>query len=124
MDQVINRDMWWLILVEKIGFKGHLQNMDIVYDLFSNRGVPLRARISLQFVSHVSKETMELKNYNQSPDMSHIFTIREGDSLPLMSEDVYNDSKYFLHIAELNELTNFRNLEVGAKLLFPPLINK
>lgn len=108
----------------QFGFKGHLQNMDIVYDLFGGDGKPLRARVSLQFVSHIDKETVQRESNNQSPDMSHVFTIREGDSLPLMSEEVYNDSQYFLHVAEINELTNFRNLKVGEQLLFPPLINE
>ena len=53
--------------------------------------------------------------------MSHAFTIREGDSLPLLCKEVYGKMDYYLQVAEHNGLTNFRELEVGSTIELPPL---
>ena len=38
-----------------------------------------------------------------------------------MSKKIYGDSKYYLEVARVNQLTNFRKLTPGQELLFPPL---
>ena len=47
--------------------------------------------------------------------------VKAGDNLPAMCRDIYGDASYYLQVAEINELTDFRNLSPGAKLLFPRL---
>ena len=103
------------------GFKGHLQDMTIEYDLFSSDGKALRANVNLSFVGHEDFEAAQRSANNQSPDMSHVNLVRDSDALPLMCNEIYDDMKYYVQIAELNGLTNFRNLKVGDRLLFPPL---
>lgn len=103
------------------GFKGHLQQLSISYNLFKIDGTPVRADISMSFVGHEDFEAAVRSANNQSPDMSHVNLIREGDALPLICDEIYDDMKYYVQIAELNGLTNFRNLKVGDNILFPPL---
>jgi nucleoid-associated protein YgaU len=56
-----------------------------------------------------------------SPDLTHVKTIRMGDELFLMCQEVYKSPKYYLQVAEKNNILNFRKLKQGDKLLFPPL---
>ncbi|MGK0365690.1 MAG: hypothetical protein ACI85O_002756 [Saprospiraceae bacterium] len=103
------------------GFKGHLQSMKIEYGLFDPSGKPIRATVNISLVGHEDFEAAQRSANNQSPDMSHVNLIRDSDALPLMCNEIYDDMKYYVQIAELNELTNFRNLKIGDRLLFPPL---
>uniref|UniRef100_A0AAU6WLI4 LysM domain-containing protein n=1 Tax=Chryseobacterium endophyticum TaxID=1854762 RepID=A0AAU6WLI4_9FLAO len=56
-----------------------------------------------------------------SPDLTHKRTIQDGDTLPLMTERIYGDSKYYLEVAKVNNLINFRQLVPGEELYFPPI---
>ena len=56
-----------------------------------------------------------------SPDMSHLIEIKEGDNLPLMCEDIYGDSSFYLQVAAANDIVDFRNLVPGQQILFPRL---
>lgn len=102
-------------------FCGRLDNCDIDYTLFQSDGVPLRAKVNLSVRSTIS-EAKEAKVANrQSPDLTHIVIVKEGDTLPLLCYRIYNDSSYYLKVAQVNNLLNFRNLTPGLRLIFPPL---
>jgi nucleoid-associated protein YgaU len=58
-----------------------------------------------------------------SADLTHARIVKEGETLPLISEKVYGDSKYYMEIARFNGLKNFRNIAAGTELILPP-INK
>jgi len=47
--------------------------------------------------------------------------VKEGDKLPLMTFRIYGDSRYYLEVAKINNITNFRKLMVGSKIFFPPI---
>jgi nucleoid-associated protein YgaU len=57
----------------------------------------------------------------KSPDLTHIRIVREGDTLPGLCEDIYNDPAYYLEVARFNRLGSFRNLEIGSEIYFPQL---
>jgi hypothetical protein len=44
-----------------------------------------------------------------------------GDTLPLLCFQIYQESKYYVEVARINRLDDFRNLEPGRQILFPPL---
>lgn len=94
-----------------------LETMDIDYKLYDSTGAPYHAEVACKFISAAEVSITG----NQSPDMTHGFTIREGDSLPNLCMQVYGDMRYYMAVAEHNKLTNFRELEVGAVLEFPPI---
>jgi len=89
---------------------------NIEFLLFDINGHTLRAKVHLSLKAYV-----DLQSKKSSPDMSHAFTIREGDSLPMLCKEVYGNMNYYLQVAEHNGLTNFRELEVGSTVEFPPL---
>ena len=104
-------------------FKGTLTEMGITFKLFKADGTPLRAVASAKFKGFVEDNLRIAKENNSSPDLTHVRIVKEGDTLPLMAFRIYGDSKYYLEVAKVNEITNFRKLNVGQKIYFPP-INK
>ncbi len=102
-------------------FFGRLESMSIDYTLFKPSGEPLRARIKLQFSSFLSKEEEALQANRSSPDLSHYVEVQAGDTLPLLCHRIYKDSAYYLAVAKVNNLANFRDLKPGTRLHFPPL---
>jgi hypothetical protein len=99
--------------------KCKMKNFDVDYTLFNTDGLPIRAIITAHFKEHLDLGTM-LEGLN-SPDMSHFTEVRKGDSLPLMCENIYGAPHYYLQVAEVNGIIDFRNLTPGQKILFPRL---
>jgi hypothetical protein len=102
-------------------FDGRLNSMNIDYTMFKPDGDPLRAKVSLSFLGSMDKDTEGRKKGLSSPDLSHLRTVFEGDTLPLMCERIYGDSSMYLKVAQVNKLVNFRYLEPGTEILFPPI---
>lgn len=109
------------VLWGSLQFDCRLVSMDIEYLLFSPSGIPLRAKLAPKFTQYLSPEKIALKAKKSSPDLTHSRTVIAGDSLPLMCYRIYGDSKYYIAIARENGLTDFRNLEPGRQVFFPPL---
>ncbi|PXY39326.1 hypothetical protein DMB65_18400 [Flavobacterium cheongpyeongense] len=102
-------------------FKGALTEMDVEFKLFKPDGTPIRAIAKAKFQGFVEDNLRAAKENNKSPDLTHYRTVKEGDTLPLMSFTIYGDSKYYLEVARINNIINFRKLKTGQKLFFPPL---
>lgn len=102
-------------------FKGMLLNMSIEYKLFTPDGIPLRAAVSANFKGTVEENLRVALENNNSPDLTHVRVVKEGDTLPLMTFRIYGDSKYYLEVARANNLSNFRRLKPGQKINFPPI---
>jgi nucleoid-associated protein YgaU len=64
---------------------------------------------------------MLTKQGRQSPDVSHMVEVMEGDTLPSLCKKIYDNPNYYVEIAKINQLKSVRNLKVGQKLYFPPL---
>lgn len=102
-------------------FKGSLTEMDIEFKIFKPDGTPIRAIAKGKFQGFVEDNLRVAKENNQSPDLTHQRIVKAGDTLPLMSYKIYGDSKYYIDVARINNITNFRKLKIGQKIFFPPL---
>lgn len=102
-------------------FYARIESMKIAYTLFKSDGTPLRAKVDLSFSVYKTQKEIQKEANRQSPDLTHLVEVRQGDSLPLLCHKIYKDSSYYLDIARLNHLTNFRSLKPGSVLQFPPL---
>lgn len=102
-------------------FKGVLTEMDITFKLFSPDGKPLRATANAKFNGFIEDNLRVAIENNSSPDLTHVRTVKEGDTLPLMTHRIYGSPRYYLEIAKANKITNFRKLRVGQKIFFPPI---
>lgn len=100
---------------------GEFKSANIQYKLFKPNGTPLRALITCSFVEKLKNEEREAEERNSSPDLTHIRVVKEGDTLPAMSYGIYGDLQYYLKIAKVNKLNDFRNLQPGTKIFFPPI---
>jgi len=102
-------------------FYGRLESMSTQHTLFKPDGMPLRAKVSMGFIGFMSKEEGSLVANQSSPDRSHRVLVKEGDTLPMLCNDIYGDPWYYKDVARFNKLTDFRRLTPGVKLHFPPL---
>ena len=102
-------------------FFGRLESMTVDYTLFKPSGEPLRARVEMTFRGFMSSEEKVLRANNSSPDLSHLIQFKAGDTLPMLCYRVYKDSSYYIEVARINKLSNFRDIKPGTKLHFPPL---
>ncbi len=98
-----------------------LKSASIAYKLFKPDGVPLRAVVTANFTDSSDDETRVALAQDASPDLTHQRIVKAGDSLPLLCYQIYRDSSYYLDVARANNLDDFRNLEPGTRLYFPPL---
>ncbi len=110
-----------IIIWGEFEFKGVLTEFTIDYKLFNNDGTPLRAIGKATFAGAVSKELAARTVKTSSPDLTHKRIVQDGDTLPLMTERIYGDSKYYLEVAKVNGLVNFRQLKPGSEVYFPPI---
>jgi hypothetical protein len=102
-------------------FDGCLKNVSIQYKLFNQEGLPLRALLTATFVESIPPKKEDAQKTPSSADLTHVRTVKEGDTLPSMTLEIYGDFKYYLEVAKVNGLQNFRDLVPGQKLFFPPL---
>jgi LysM repeat protein len=102
-------------------FKGILSELTIEYKLFNNEGMALRAIGKAKFSESISQKLEAETKKTNSPDLTHKRTVKAGDTLPLMTQSIYGDSKYYLEVAKVNGLINFRQLTPGQELFFPPI---
>jgi len=97
-----------------------LKNASLQYKLFKANGTPLRVIISATFIEALSNEIQEAEHPVKSPDLTHVRVVKEGDTLPAMTYKIYGDFKYYMEVARVNQLQDFRNLLPGSKIYFPP----
>lgn len=107
-----------------LSFDCALTSVSYEFKLFKPDGTPLRAQATCAFQHALTDCERELTEANRSADLNHLREIREGDRLPLLSHEVYGDSKHYLAVARHNKVVNFRRLKPGARLAMPRLENK
>jgi Contractile injection system tube protein len=98
-----------------------LKSASIAYKLFKPNGVPLRAVITATFTENSDDQTRVAQARDRSPDLTHLRVVKAGDNLPAMCFRIYGDPRYYLEVARANRLDNFRTLEPGSRICFPPL---
>jgi hypothetical protein len=102
-------------------FNCRLKELSLSYTLFKPDGTPLRARADVSFVGYTDEEELAKKAKKSSPDLTHVVTVKAGDTLPLLCWQLYGSSDPYISVARFNRLTGFRELKVGTQLVFPPL---
>jgi hypothetical protein len=97
-----------------------LTSSTVTYTMFDMFGLPIRAKISASFTERTTN-LGNILNMLSSPDLTHSVQVKEGDLLPLLTNQVYKDQRYYLQVAKVNKLKNFRKLQAGSTLVFPPI---
>lgn len=102
-------------------FKGRAIELSITYKLFNPDGRPIRAVAKAKFKGSIEEKKRAAKEDKTSPDLTHHYRVKAGDNLPLLCYRIYGDPQYYLKVAEANGLSNFRILDPGTNLVFPPI---
>ncbi len=105
----------------KWSFTGRFSSADITYTAFDRSGEPLRAKIDVTFLTDEALKKRLKKENKSSPDLTHSRLVHAGDTLPLLTRQIYGSPERYLDVARYNGLDDFRVLEPGRTLLFPPL---
>lgn len=110
-----------LMKYKNLDFIYRLESLTVNYTLFSTTGIPLRAKLSCSFLGDMSLTESKKLAGKSSPDLTHLITVKAGDSLPNLCKEIYGKPEMYHHIARFNKLSNFRKLEPGQQLEFPPI---
>ena len=102
-------------------FKGSCSALNINFKLFNPDGTPIRAICKVTLKQATDEELRVIEQNDRSPDLTHYRTVQKGDTLPLMCHKIYGNSSYYIQVAMVNRLQNFRSLEVGSNIFFPPI---
>lgn len=107
-----------------LSYSGRLYTLTVKNTLFNSEGEPIRASVKITVIFYEAPKTQKKKAGKSSPDLTHLITVKAGDTLPLLCLKVYNSAMYCADVARINNLTGFRNIEPGTQLYFPPLSNE
>jgi len=110
-----------LVWGENSIFKGRVTEVSINHKLFKPDGTPVRATATVKFRSSIEEEKRAAQENRSSPDLTHIRKVKFGDTLPQMCYRIYGDPKYYLQVAAVNSISNFRQLKPGTDIFFPPI---
>lgn len=123
-DGTIHEPPFLKVIWGSLSYKGRLKTLDIEYTLFNAEAQPMRAKVKLDIVKYVAQKTQNKEKNKSSPDLSHLVTVKAGDTLPLICLEIYKSAAYCTEVARVNNLTGFRNITPGMQLLFPPLADE
>lgn len=105
----------------EFSFKGQIKDLSFTYTAYTRDGKPLQATAKVSFIEVLNIKTRLSEENKSSPDLTHIITIKEGDTLPGLCYGIYGDPSYYLAVAEANGINNFRKLKAGDRVILPPL---
>lgn len=108
--------LWGTIYIECV-----IVSLSVNYYLFDPQGSPLRAKLTCGFLERIGSGKGGRQSRLESPDLTKVITIKEGDTLDLIADNYYDDPAWYLAIAKANKLKNFRKLVPGSRLVLPPL---
>ncbi len=120
-DGEIHRPKYLKLLWGELSFNCVLKDLQIDYTLFKPDGTALRALLKATFSEVIEDELRARKMRTNSPDLTHVRYVKEGDTLPLMTFRIYGTPDLYLEVARYNGITSFRKLTPNMKILFPPI---
>lgn len=103
-------------------FEGRAEKATVTHKLFDTNGYPIRSTVNCTFKTHKSLDQQAKEVKKESPDLTKRKLVGEADTLPLMSNTAYKNPQFYLELARVNRVNNFRRLTVGQKLVFPPVL--
>ena len=101
----------------KDSYFGQVTALKYDYNFFNISGNPLRAIVTLT----ITEVNAIIDRTFQSPDITKMPVIKDKDNIVKLSIDSYDDKKYYIRIAEINNLSSIRDLKKGSSVLLPPI---
>jgi len=104
-----------------IDFTAVVEHAEKRFTKFLPSGVPIRARVQLQFTEYKTADYHKSEVSPETTDKTKRWTVAEGDTLWLIADEEYGDPNHWRTIAEANDIKNPRHLSAGDTLELPPL---
>jgi hypothetical protein len=123
-DSELHRPMYLKLSWGTLTTRCVLKSAEITYTLFNPDGTPLRARVRAAFSEFEDDQRRVARERKASPDLTHVHTVRSGEHLSQLTNHYYGDPSRYLQVAAYNALDNFRELQPGQTLVFPPIQDK
>ncbi|OFZ96298.1 MAG: hypothetical protein A3H35_17135 [Betaproteobacteria bacterium RIFCSPLOWO2_02_FULL_62_17] len=122
-DGEIHRPMYLLLIWGRLLSKCVLKSADITYTLFEPGGNALRAKVRAVFSENIADTLRVAEERRSSPNLTHVHTVTAGEHLSQLADRYYGDASRYLQVAAYNRLANFRRLDPGQQLVFPPILD-
>jgi nucleoid-associated protein YgaU len=110
-----------LVWDDQPGFTAVLESLNITYTLFSDAGVPLRAKLAITLKQFTTVEEQVKEAPKHSPDVEKTYVVQRGDTLSGIAEKAYGDPAPWREIARANGIDDPRALAPGRVLTIPRL---
>lgn len=104
-----------------ITFFGQLKTLETEYTLFNPKGFPLRAELKVTLTGYCSRKEEKKRFSKRSPDVSRLVTLKEGQTLAALCDEIYGDPLLVGEVAKFNNLNGYRSIPAGTQLLMPML---
>ena len=104
-----------------LNFNGVVTKFNHTYTMFTESGMPVRAKVNLTFKSLISPTDTRRKSPFESPDRSKYRTIREGIGLWDIANMEYGDPDLWKVIARENGILNPLDVRPGQVVKLPAL---
>lgn len=103
-------------------FVAYITNMTQRFTLFTHQGVPVRAKVDVDFTQYTDLEDYQKLKQNPTSGggpVEQIWKVIAGDRLDSIAANVYRDATQWRKIAEYNNLKNPLALRPGQVLRIP-----
>ena len=117
----MHRPAYVRVIYGNIVFMGQLQSLETQYTLFDLKGNPIRAELKVTLTGYRSKEIENKLFSKRSPDVSRLVTLKAGQTLAALCNEIYGDPLLVGQVARINNLNGYRNIPAGTKILMPML---
>ena len=104
-----------------LNFEGVITKMNHTYTMFTESGMPVRAKVSLTFKSLISPRDTKRKSPFESPDRTKYRTLRQGTGLWDIANMEYGDPDMWKVIARENGILNPLDIRPGQVVKLPAL---
>lgn len=104
-----------------LNFEGVVTKMNHTYTMFTEKGMPVRAKVSLTFKSLISPRDTKRKSPFESPDRTKYRTLRQGMGLWDIANMEYGDPDMWKVIARENGIQNPLDVRPGQVVKLPAL---
>ena len=101
-------------------FRGYISDIQTRYTMFTSKGMPVRARMSLT-ITEVKKQSETYMEPFESPDRTKARTITDSTSVFSIAQAEYGDADMWRLICQANQISDPLNIPAGTVLKVPAL---
>lgn len=104
-----------------LNFEGVVTKVSHTYTMFTESGMPVRAKVNLTFKSLISPSDKRRKSPFESPDRTKYRTVKEGIQLWDLAYAEYGDPDMWKVIARANGILNPLDIKAGQVVKLPAI---